>query len=188
MENRFGVALVGLNGELLPSFDVDGTKEIEFSLGSFGSGGQWAYTVGVDGLQRIVIGGYVYYNTQIASYLVALARVFPSGALDTSFSNDGLLTIDFPDVVDTDPITIDVKPSGAIVVAGTSDAGTVGHHLYPVVKVASLLSSGTLNTAFSGDGMTTFMDKAHQALGSMDTYGVMFDRLGRVVTAGLVAP
>lgn len=124
-------------GDLDTSFSGDGKRAIDFG----GTDAANAVLVQPDG--RIVLaGGGAGANE--SSFCVA--RLRPSGALDTTFGSGGKRTIDFGGVNDA-AFGAALQADGKILLAGSSDLQ---------VAVARLNPSGSLDTTFSGDGKRLF--------------------------------
>jgi uncharacterized delta-60 repeat protein len=108
-----------------------------------------------------------------------VARVTADGALDTSFSGDGIATVSIgtADALDANVV---VDSSGNIVVAGGTE------NSFSVVR---FLSDGNLDSSFSGDGITTLStpgyssdDVAIQSDGKI--LGLADGKLFRLTAAG----
>jgi uncharacterized delta-60 repeat protein len=129
-----------------------------FGLVRYASDGAVDTTFGTDGLvvtnltprvdraaavairnERIVVAGTVYPGD------FAVARYKSDGSLDTSFSGDGIQTVDFDGARDI-VRGLALQASGMIVVSGSSNRR---------VAVARLTRDGRLDREFSGDGRTT---------------------------------
>jgi uncharacterized delta-60 repeat protein len=108
---------------------------------AFGGTGAFGSSAGARGValqsdgKIIVVGGD-------ASGDFALARYNADGSLDTSFSDDGLQTTEF-DGFDS-AASVVLRPDGKIVAAGRTNDD---------FAVARYNSDGTLDTAFSDDGL-----------------------------------
>jgi len=132
-DDDFAVVRYNSDGSLDASFG--GTGKITTSLAS---SSDHANCVVVQSDGKIVLGG-------VSAGNFALVRHGPSGALDTSFSGDGIVTTSISssnDIVNS----MALQPDGKILVAGTS-----GSH----IGVARYSPDGTLDTSFSGDGIQT---------------------------------
>ena len=125
-------------------YNVDGTLD-----GSFGSGGlvtfgfasgadAYARTIAVDGSGRIVVAGE-------SGSLLAVARLLPSGGLDSTFGSGGKATFLAISRASTYGMAID-QSSRPILVGG----------LDALAYIARLTTTGTLDTSFAGKGWTTF--------------------------------
>ncbi len=150
-------------GDLDTSFGDDGRVTT-----SFGGGGDFAADVVVQPDGRIVVAG----STGAGGVSdFALARYLPNGSLDRSFSDDGMVTTAFPDGAGgTGASGIALQPDGRIVAAG-------GAGEFAVVRYNA---DGTLDTAFSGDGLQTVDVGSYESSAS----DVAVDALGRIVLVG----
>ncbi len=129
------VALVRLNanGALDKSFGVNG--KVTTDVGSADNGGADLSLQG----DKIVVAGYLDDGT---SYKAAVYRYKADGSLDTTFSGDGILPIDFGGDNLFNAVTV---YSGKIYAVGQ------GRSTQDFI-VARINSNGTLDTTFSGDG------------------------------------
>ncbi|MBX9580433.1 MAG: FG-GAP-like repeat-containing protein [Gemmataceae bacterium] len=151
-------------GDLDPSFGNQGVASItNQGLFRFVSGAQDA-EVQSDG--RILLFGTNNLNTLIGDNRdFAVARLTPSGVLDTSFGEDGRVLIPFD--LGSDPTlggavgrAIELQADGKIVVAGsaTTDISLGGNSGLGAAHwaVARLNSNGTLDTTFGTGGKVSF--------------------------------
>ena len=101
-------------------------------------------------------------------------RFTASGAADTSFSSDGIHTVDLTGNDDVGYGIVE-QADGSVVVAGSSNDGS--KETFGIVR---LTATGSLDTDFSGDGTLT------TAFGSNDAepYGLAVTAAGKVVVAG----
>ncbi|MDP6976627.1 MAG: fibronectin type III domain-containing protein [Acidimicrobiales bacterium] len=101
-------------------------------------------------------------------------RFTASGAADTSFSSDGIHTVDLTGNDDVGYGIVE-QADGSVVVAGSSNDGS--KETFGIVR---LTATGSLDTDFSGDGTLT------TAFGSNDAepYGLAVTAGGKVVVAG----
>jgi uncharacterized delta-60 repeat protein len=99
----------------------------------------------------VVAGTYTFYNqpppTLDRSSDLFLARFLPTGDLDTTFSRDGVLTVDIEGLDEAYGVT--VQPDGKIVVVGEA-RGSI--FTVPRMLIARITSAGALDTSFDGDG------------------------------------
>jgi len=153
-----GVARLTADGDLDTGFAGDGTV-----LVPVGSGDDHGYAV-----DRAGDGGLVVAGASVGD--VAVVRLTASGALDTAWGGDGVVTVDLG-AGDDAGAAVDLAPDGDVVVAGTSGGD---------VAVVRLTASGALDAAWGGTGAVTV------AVGSGDDAGraVAVASDGRVVVAG----
>ena len=169
----FGFALVRYNpdGSLDTSFSGDGIQT------TTGSGFEWATDVALQPSGKIVVAG-VFAQTY-ADHDFALARYYPRGALDTSFSGDGIQTTDLGgnDFANGMAIQDDAK----ILVVGEAASDwlqTTGD-----LGLARYNRDGSLDTSFSGDGKQT------TNFGGIDgANAVSLQGNGKMVVGGFAGP
>ncbi|HEX3147871.1 MAG TPA: hypothetical protein VHR66_07285 [Gemmataceae bacterium] len=174
----FAVARYDVNGSLDPTFDGDGVALTPIGLYAY------AYGVAIDDVGRIVVGGHSFDNS---NNNMALARYLPNGTLDSTFDDDGYLTVSSGPNSYIHTITID--SSGRIIAAGNENTGghlsgnqVVGGQWYTTVERFN--SNGTLDASFDGDGKVVTQTGVGQlAL----TRNVAIDAQGRVIVAGFAS-
>lgn len=139
------VARYNSNGRLDTTFSGDG--KLRTDVGG-GTNGTWS-GVAVQGNGKIVVAGYMHNG---ANFDFAVSRYTAKGALDTTFSSDGKVNIDFPSGPE-DLATDLVLQSGKIVLGGVS-CDVVGAWPWQNCDFAVLRlnPNGSLDTTFSGDG------------------------------------
>jgi len=127
---QFAVVRYLPDGSLDPGFGINGVV-----LTSFGSTNAIAQAVVVQPDGGIVAGGYTVDNNGAGGF--ALARYLPDGALDTTFSGDGLLMLDagFGQIND-----LVLQPDGRIV--AVSNGGLVRFN-----------ADGTVDTTYGASGL-----------------------------------
>ena len=118
-------------GDLDVSFSGDGKQTTDFG------GADVASAVAVQADGKLVVAG-----TSDGNF--ALARYGVDGALDPSFSGDGLVTTDLGGTDDGQGVAI--QADGKIVVVGSSDGN---------FALARYTAGGGLDPSFSGDGLQT---------------------------------
>ncbi|WP_395701057.1 DUF4214 domain-containing protein [Aquabacterium sp.] len=134
-------------------FNRDGSPDASFSgdgklTTDFGGGLDQATCVAIQSDGKIVVGGV---SRDAKSENMAIARYLPNGSLDTTFSGDGKLTIDFQG--STDSISaITVLDNGKILLAGC--AAELGS--FTDFALVRLNADGSLDTRFgAGAGANT---------------------------------
>ena len=164
----FAVGRFRINGTPDPSFSGDG-----LALTPIGGGGDdQASAVAVDGQGRIVAAGHSYKHP--AGTFFALARYMPNGNPDISFSGDGQLQTEFPNVQNAFGQDVALDSRGRIVVAGRTDDR---------FAVARYGPHGGLDPSFSGDGMLTTAMAANASAGET----VAVDDSDRILVGGLAS-
>jgi uncharacterized delta-60 repeat protein len=136
---NFAVARLGTGGALDPTYSGDGRTTASFGPNDDGI---WDMVLQED--SKLVAGGWAR-NAADDSGL-GVARFKPNGALDTSFSVDGKVRVDFGAGFDSVE-GIEVRGDGKIVAAAFVDNG--GDQSVGLIR---LKSGGGLDTSFSGDG------------------------------------
>jgi uncharacterized delta-60 repeat protein len=146
------------NGTLDTTFSGDGKASV-----AVGTGDARCYDVNMNGSNILLTGN----ASNGANDDFALVQLTSAGAVDTSFSGDGVVMTDFSggaDVINEAAI----QPDGKIVAAGR--AGTS-------LAVARYTASGVLDASFSGDGKL-------MALAGTTVSGVALQGNGKIVLAG----
>ena len=113
----------------------------------------------------------------------AVARYDTDGALDTSFSDDGMVKTNFTPQYDklTD---VAVQPDGKIVEGGSAGcAASIGGSPHPRWALARYRPNGTLDPTFGGDGRVVSIFLAEEGTDWMSG-GVAIQPNGKIVAAG----
>ena len=162
----FAVARYNSDGSLDTSFDSDGMATTDF-----GSGDDVARAVAIQPDGKIVVAGYASNGTDDD---FAVARYSSDGSLDTSFSGDGMATLDFGTGNDHANAVV-VQDNGRIVLGGYAAGGSNYDF-----ALARFNDDGTVNTSYGTMGMVT------TDFGSGDDYiaGLALQQDGEVVAAG----
>lgn len=136
----FAVVRLTSAGAFDVDFDGDGRQAVDF-----GSEYDYAYSVAVDNIDRVVIAGVT--SQSITGDDFAVARLTITGALDEEFAGDGRQTIDFSAKEERCSVAVDstnrILVVGTVYLTGVWDDG---------FAVARLTSSGTLDAGFGDDG------------------------------------
>ena len=103
------VARLRRDGSLDAGFDGDGLRRVDFG------GEDIAFDVALQRDGKIIVAGRAAREENMA-----VARLQPGGALDTTFDRDGRLAVDFAGGKDT-ALGLVLQPDGRIVLAGSSD-------------------------------------------------------------------
>jgi uncharacterized delta-60 repeat protein len=135
-------------GALDPTFGDEGLVRIELGRG----GVREAFAVKVQPDGHIVTAGEVERSRATNSHYMAVSRLLPEGALDTSFFKSGKAIFWFGAFNDgLKGRSLFVQPDGKIVVGGYAEVSTVGYDF----GVARFNVDGTLDPTFGGKGLVT---------------------------------
>jgi uncharacterized delta-60 repeat protein len=167
-----GSSAAAAPGDLDPSFGTGGTANVP--VGQTWDG---AHAVAIQPDGKIVLAGEA---TTVVDRM-AVVRLLPEGALDTTFNFTGIKTLNAPRP-DASAEAVAVAPDGKIVVAGNSWDSATSRYLF---TVARLRANGFDDFTFSGDGMATTIvgDGTTPYRGGFAT-GVAVQPDGRVVAVG----
>ncbi|MBS1793428.1 MAG: VCBS repeat-containing protein [Acidobacteria bacterium] len=164
----YAAARYNLDGTLDTSFDTDGKVTV-------------AVTNGVDTLNaaaiqandRIILAGS-------SNGDFCLVRLLGTGALDTNFDTDGIVTTDFNGSDDV-ANAITIQPDGRSVVCGAAGQSATERDF----GCARYNTNGALNLSFDTDGKAT----ASVSTGTNDqAYDIAVQPDGKLVVAGAAAP
>ncbi|WP_254173281.1 DUF4347 domain-containing protein [Planktothrix pseudagardhii] len=159
------------NGTLDTTFGENGIKTFPVNWEVDGYNG---ISIAVQADGKIVVAGGIF-DAVLENFVVA--RLNSNGSLDTTFSDDGIVTTDLGDEFEWSSGLV-LQPDGKIVLAGNTGDGTFRHPAdFAVVRYNS---NGSLDTTFSGDGKVT------TDLGSWYDFGqsVELQPDGKIVVAG----
>ncbi|HEX3149657.1 MAG TPA: putative Ig domain-containing protein [Gemmataceae bacterium] len=151
------------DGALDPTFGTGGKV-----VTAFGAADDYGYSVGIDGLGRIVVGGFTL-NAGDSEF--AVARYSASGVLDPTFGSGGKAITSFGPGGDT-AYSLAIDSANRVVLAGRAHVG--GNSGLAVVRFTA---NGVLDPTF-GTGGTAVTPSIDQAA------CVAIDGSGRVVVAG----
>jgi uncharacterized delta-60 repeat protein len=146
----FGIVRITPNGSMDRSFTGDGKKTFGFNRG--GSLNDQVTSVAVQSDGAIVMAGTSYSKTGGGDF--AVARLRPSGSLDTHFGSDARQTVSFDHGGHNEDNAngVALQSDGKIVLAGLAQLTDDGDYDFAAVR---LNSNGDLDTSFSTDGKTT---------------------------------
>lgn len=150
-DHDFGIARLTVTGGLDATFSGDGLQTVAFNLG--GNNNDRAIDVALQADGAFVLVGRAQRVTT-GDGDMAVARLTPSGALDPTFSGDGLQTIAFNLGGDRDDAAdaVAVQLDGKIVVSGQAQFNAGGDYDF---AVARLNPDGSPDATFDGDGQRT---------------------------------
>ena len=163
----------------LVRYNSDGTLDTTFSgdgklTTAVGSGEDVANSVAIDGNGNIVVAGYSY-NGSNKDF--AVVRYNSAGALDTTFSGDGILTTAVGSGDDV-ANSVAIDGNGNIVAAGYS-YNLENNNDYALVRYTS---DGTLDATFDTDGIVTTAVGSLLFAASVNSVAIQDD--GKIVAAG----
>ncbi|MBE2279714.1 MAG: T9SS type A sorting domain-containing protein [Ignavibacteriaceae bacterium] len=141
------------NGTLDQSFGTNGVVYSNISqIVAFSSGVSVAYGIRVQSDGKIVTGGtYTEPGNQIRAYV---ARYNANGNFDTSFDNDGVVSLNYNVLSNVDKL--DIQPDGKIVTVGNAGTG-----LTRTLELTRLNSNGSFDQSFGTNGkVSTSFDNA----------------------------
>jgi uncharacterized delta-60 repeat protein len=146
----FAVGRFNLDGKLDPTFGSNGFVTVH--VGKSDTSLVEAHAVAIQGDGKIVVAGeaLVSQRTDFDVRQFAVIRLMPDGSLDSSFSDDGITTIEFKNGAGANDVAI--RADGTIVVAGFHYASLIGDDRD--FAVVSLLpdGSGGVQTSFGFGG------------------------------------
>lgn len=138
-DQAVGVTRLNADGTLDNTFNGTGKLVFDFE---YTVNHPYAVALQEDG--KILVAGY---TGTSATNDFAVARLHPDGSFDTTFDNDGKVSINVQG--DDRARAIAVQPDGKIVVGGLSYPVGVNNCGFAAVR---LLNDGSLDNSFSGDG------------------------------------
>ena len=169
--NFFAIQLLP-DGSYDPSFGTVG-KTIFDITGNNVADESWGMTMTPDG--KIVMVGDCY-QTSTSTFDAVVVRLTANGALDNTFSGDGIAT--FPVSTETTIMrNVIVQPNGKYLVSGNATIG--GNDDFAVLM---LNPDGTLDQNFNSTGIYT-MDVTGQAKGD-NGYGLALQTDGKILLSG----
>ncbi|MFM9961779.1 MAG: hypothetical protein ACKV2Q_11205 [Planctomycetaceae bacterium] len=147
-DRNFAVARLLPNGKLDTSFSGDGKQTVAFDRGGNREDTASGVAVQTDG--KIVIVGTATMNSS-GDTDFAIARLLPSGLLDSTFDSDGKQTVEIQPSSGLADIAsaVAIVDGNRIIVAGSSRTSGAGGHDFAVVK---LTTNGSLDRSFDFDG------------------------------------
>jgi uncharacterized delta-60 repeat protein len=183
----FALARYTAAGALDPAFGGgfygfgSGLTNATFGVGVFGAE-EFATDMALQPDGKIILVGYTNNVGGVATaglFDLAVARFTSTGALDATFSGDGLFTFNFALTNDDRATGVAVRPNGKIIIGGFTDGGASDF------VVLQLNSNGTPDLTFNGNGWNfgpTFSGDPHFAR------DLALQTDGRVVLAGDTDP
>ncbi len=170
---------VAADGDIDTSFGTGGLA-LTGLIDASGAGGGCRPLVQPDG-KIVICGTRVLNGSSGSDFLVA--RFNANGTLDSSFSFDGEVTIDFDNGSGSDAAQgVALQADGKIVVAGTTAGSAVGSADF---AVARLNANGSLDTTFgAGTGKTTIGFDLNGGTGNDNAGSIALQADGKIVVVG----
>jgi uncharacterized delta-60 repeat protein len=158
-------------------FNTDGTYDATFGTGgkvttSFSANDEQAFALLLQPDGNIILAG----NTYNGTYDFAMARYTSTGALDNTFSNDGILYTDFENSADVCK-TAALQPDGKIILAGEK-FGQAGIE-FGLIRYNS---DGTLDNTFGTGGKVTTSFGINPIAATISSIAVQPD--GKIIAGG----
>lgn len=179
----------------LARYNVDGTPDGTFGddgtvMTSFGDPADCYTHAEAAALQpdgKIVVAGEASCPQDGIDDRFAIARYDTDGALDRSFSDDGMVMTNF--TRQRDKLTdVEVQPDGKIVAGGTAAYWMVETDvLESRAALARYNPDGTLDSTFGRDGKVTTSFHSRRCPGSNESYDLEIQPDGRIVQGGNAA-
>ena len=183
-------------GALDTSFSSDGIVQLgNVTMGANASGWEYVTALNVDSAGNIFLAGYTSDSLGEANagyYDAFVVKLTSTGALDTSFSSDGIVqfgnvTIGSGASGDEDVTAMSVDSAGNIFLAGNTQ-GSLGEANAGSgdAFVVKLTSTGALDTSFSSDGIVQLgnVTMGANASGNEDVTAMSVDSAGNIFLAG----
>jgi uncharacterized delta-60 repeat protein len=171
-DDLFAVARYLPDGTLDRTFSRDGRASLDF-----GWGDDVANAVAIQPDGKIVVAGRGSRNHYLTEDDFAFARFRSNGALDPTFSGDGLRTVNFGGKRFDGAYSIHIQSNGRILAAGGS---TVGYYSRPRMAVLRLSASGTLDGSFGSGGLRLTRPVAYGGYAT----AIVEHPNGRIIVAG----
>ncbi|GMU64204.1 MAG: hypothetical protein AMXMBFR36_04780 [Acidobacteriota bacterium] len=159
-------------GDPDPGFGSSGARVIGFDLGDSWEDYSHALSLQPDGKALAV--GFADLGTSSVNLDFAIARLTAGGALDSSFSGNGKLTIGFGDT-EEEALAVAVDSKRRILIGGVSNGNCA---------IVRLRSNGTLDPTFSGDGKLTFSFASDAGAAFDQVFGLVVQGDGKVIVVG----
>jgi uncharacterized delta-60 repeat protein len=181
------VTVLNPDGSLDTSFGQDGTFQFPFGPGALSFQNVDAVAIEPDG--SILVGGtYTDYPTpsNVLNMQFAMAKVTPTGTLDTSFGNNGVELLTLPtDPNDSNLVGMAIQPNGQIVLAGDITVQGTSNNSFGAAIVSRLDSDGLPDSTFGQaiDGSGSILIPSDME--NYDLLGVAVEASGDIVVGGL---
>jgi uncharacterized delta-60 repeat protein len=171
-KDYFAIARYTTAGALDTTFDTDGVVTTTIGIDCA------SYDLAIQPDGKMIAGGYAFYGSD---YYFAAARYTSTGALDTSFSTDGVITTVIGTIlgsIDDECYGLAIQPDGKIILGGYTYDDNSGNYYNAVARYTA---AGALDTTFAVGGVFT------QTIGSytdIETSSIAFQSNGKILVSG----
>ena len=146
-KNAFVLTRLKPDGSLDASFSADGKVKTDLP----GSSAEFITSIAIDNFNnKIVVGGYRFFNLNPIDSRFVFARYNTDGSLDTSFANSGILDFNMPGSSDERVNSIAIDHTTGKIVAGGFYTVNPDDIRFLLVR---LNHDGSLDSSFAGDGL-----------------------------------
>ena len=139
------------DGSVDRSFGVNGSVIAQFAAGNGGKAAAVGVTIESNG-KILVVGDFSGSINGTFVQDIGLAQFNANGSVDKTFGNGGDVLIDFGAGTTVAASGVAIEPNGNIVVAGTFSGFDSNFNFFRDFALASVTSSGAVNTAFGTNG------------------------------------
>jgi len=171
-DGKIVVSGISSHGSLLVTrYHIDGTQDTSFTPTSQS---QHVYDTAIQADGKIVVAGATVADGGSQDF--RLVRYLPTGALDPTFGNNGVVVTGIGTAQDL-AYRVELQPDGRILAAGFSQNANTGFEDFAVVRYHT---NGTLDSGFQGTGKVT----AGFSGGSAIARGLTITPDGRILLVG----
>jgi len=163
------ISRLNADGSLDSSFGSNGTTETPVV------GSPYSSMLRLDGEGRILAGGIV-----VAEQDMAAARLDANGALDSTFGDGGVATVQFATQMWSRADALTIQDDGKIVLAGVTDTGGSNY----AFGLARLTELGEIDTSFGSGGTVTTTFAFDTEIIDYEAHGVAIQPDGKIVAFG----
>lgn len=140
-----------------------------------GTGNSRANAVAIQNDGKIVLAGQA---VDSSNHVFAVVRFNTDGSLDTTFSNDGIVTTYLGSYLSW-AYAIAIQSDGKIVVAGEYDGGNISNLDFAIVRYNS---DGSLDNTFDNDGIVITDVTSGNVVDNLHAVAIQSD--GKIVVTG----
>jgi uncharacterized delta-60 repeat protein/RHS repeat-associated protein len=178
LQNYTFVIRYNANGTPDNTFDGDGRKDLDPAT----TGLQTGYGMTIDPTGKVLIAGFGI-SPSDDSWDAVVVRLNTNGSLDSSFGGgDGVASISTATYASESARAIQIGLNGKINIAGTIIDATTGYNDMLAIR---LLTDGSLDSTFSGDGIAVYDATTNPSQQSTDiAYSVIVQPDGKLIVGG----